>query len=152
MKNISPTEQHWRALEAMYLAAPINDLYPPTIEISEAKACISLAVDPQHFHVMGSLHGSVYFKLLDDSAVFAVASMNQDHAIFTATFNCSIRAPVSTGRITATGKITDVRGRKVYAESTMTDDQGSIVATGSGMFMPAPFNYHAISEYQDAIK
>ncbi|MFT6047024.1 MAG: hypothetical protein ACI9WC_002737, partial [Arenicella sp.] len=32
MKNPRPPEQHWRALEHMYLAAPINDLYPPTIE------------------------------------------------------------------------------------------------------------------------
>ena len=56
------------------------------------------------------------------------------------------------GRITATGTITEVVGRKVYAESTMTDDQGHIVATGSGLFMPAPFNYQQISEYQDGIK
>lgn len=152
MKNTKPPAQHWRALEHMYLAAPINELYPPTIEISEGSSCISIAVDPQHFHVMGSLHGSVYFKLLDDSCTFAVASMNQDQAIFTATFNCSIKVPVSKGRIKATAAITEVSGKKVYAESTMTDDQGRIVATGSGLFMPAPFNYQGISEYQDGIK
>lgn len=152
MKNTLTPKQHWRALEHMYLAAPINDLYPPTIKIGDGTACISIAVNPQHFHVMGSLHGSVYFKLLDDSAVFAVASLNHHQPIFTATFNCSIKAPVSTGRITAVGTIAEVKGKKVYAESTMTDDNGNIVATGSGLFLPAPFDNLNISEYQGGIK
>ena len=79
--------KHYRALEKMYLLGPINAIYSPNIEISARKATISIEVKPEYFHALGSMHGAVYFKLLDDSAAFAVASINDKHPMFTASFS-----------------------------------------------------------------
>jgi acyl-coenzyme A thioesterase PaaI-like protein len=66
---------HFRKLENMYLGAPISRLYQPTIRISEGLAEIAIPVAPAFFHAAGALHGSVYFKVLDDACFFAVASL-----------------------------------------------------------------------------
>ena len=62
---------HWRALEQMYLGAPINAFYQPRIEVSEEKAVIEIDIGHHFFHPAGAVHGSVYFKMLDDAAFFA---------------------------------------------------------------------------------
>lgn len=61
----------------MYLAAPINKIYPPKIWVSEASAEIQIDVKPEYFHGAGAVHGSVIFKLLDDAAFFATNSLEQ---------------------------------------------------------------------------
>ena len=46
----------------MYLAAPINRFYLPSIEVEDKKATISISVDEKMFHSARGVHGSVYFK------------------------------------------------------------------------------------------
>jgi len=52
----------------MYHAAPVNRLYSPRLRVEEGRAVLLMDVDPRFFHPLGSLHGSVYFKALDDAA------------------------------------------------------------------------------------
>ena len=65
---------HYRKLERMYLSAPVNDIVYKgiTIEISDGKAELSLQIDPKFFHAANAIHGSVYFKMLDDAAFIAI--------------------------------------------------------------------------------
>ena len=67
-------QRHQRALEAMYLAAPINAFYRPTVRIDDDVARVEIDVDERMHHAVGATHGSVAFKLLDDSAIFAAGS------------------------------------------------------------------------------
>ena len=55
MSDASP---HWRALEAMYLGAPINAFYQPRIEVSHETAVIEVDVGHHFFHPAGAVHGS----------------------------------------------------------------------------------------------
>src|SRR5262249_54835736 len=48
--------EHYRKLENMYAAAPINQLYQPRIEIAEGTAEIAMAVDARFFHAAGAMH------------------------------------------------------------------------------------------------
>ncbi len=66
---------HFEKLEAMYLSAPNNAYYQPTIHITEGKAEVSIAVRPDFFHAANAVHGSVYFKLMDDASFFAANSL-----------------------------------------------------------------------------
>ena len=66
-----PKDPHFSALEQMYLAAPINEIYRPRVEIAEGTATVAIDIRQQYFHAAGAVHGSVYFKMLDDSAFFA---------------------------------------------------------------------------------
>ena len=85
-------DPHFTALENMYLAAPISDLYHPSIEISDSEATIKIEVSEQFFHSAGGLHGSVYFKLLDDAAFFAANSLERDVFVLTTSFGVFVRS------------------------------------------------------------
>jgi len=63
--------EHYQKLENMYLAAPINNFYNPTINVEECNSEIILTIKEDFFHSANAVHGSVYFKMLDDAAFFA---------------------------------------------------------------------------------
>ena len=46
----NPLEEHWKRLNNMYQAAPINELYPPTLNISEGEAVLEIETDSKYFH------------------------------------------------------------------------------------------------------
>src|SRR5580765_7647589 len=96
---------HFRTLERMYLSAPINRLYEPTITIGEGVAEIEIPVAPAFFHAAAALHGSVYFKMLDDACFFAVNSVVQDVFVLTTSFTTYFTRPIASGRVTSRGKV-----------------------------------------------
>ena len=70
-------DPHFQALEKMYLDAPINAFYDPRIEVSDAEAIVEIEVSERLFHSAQGVHGSVYFKMLDDAAFFAASSLEK---------------------------------------------------------------------------
>ena len=40
-------KKHYSGLEKMYLAAPINEIYQPSIKVSEGTAEITIPLDPK---------------------------------------------------------------------------------------------------------
>ncbi len=61
-------EEHHRKLERLYAAAPTNVYYRPIISVGAGVAEIQIDVRADFFHAAAAVHGSVYFKLLDDAA------------------------------------------------------------------------------------
>lgn len=129
-------DAHFRKLERMYLAAPINQWFRPTIRVGEGTAEVSVEVRTELFHAANAVHGSVYFKLLDDSAFFAANSLQEDVFVLTVSFNVYLTRPVSSGRMTARGRVVHRSARLVLAESEVVDGDGNVVGRGSGAFMP----------------
>jgi hypothetical protein len=80
-------DDHYRKLERLYLGAPTNAYYRPSIQIGEGRAEIEIAVRPEFMHAAKAVHGSVYFKLLDDACFFAVNSLVEDVFVLTTSFN-----------------------------------------------------------------
>jgi len=87
-------DPHFVALQNMYLAAPISELYHPSIVISDSEATIEIEVSEQFFHSAGALHGSVYFKMLDDAAFFAANSLERHVFVLTTSFTTYLTRPV----------------------------------------------------------
>ena len=98
-------DQHFIALENMYLAAPISELYHPSIEISDSEATIEIEVSERFFHSAGGLHGSVYFKMLDDAAFFAANSLEREVFVLTTSFTTYLTRPVSSGTLRSVGRV-----------------------------------------------
>ncbi len=120
----------------MYLNANINTkiFNTTTAKISKAKAEIGLTISEKHFHALGAIHGSVYFKLLDDAAYFAVSSIVEDFFVLTTSFNLNMVKPVNKGKLTAIGKVR-FKSKSLYtAESTLYNDKGEEIAFGTGNF------------------
>jgi uncharacterized protein (TIGR00369 family) len=126
--------EHHRKLANMYLGAPINALYAPTITIQEGSAEVSIEVKPTFFHSAGALHGSVYFKLLDDACFFAAASLVEDAFVLTVSFTTYITRPVHGGTLTARGRVVHGGRSLLIAEAVVSDTSGKEVARGSGSF------------------
>ncbi len=82
-----------------------------------------------------AVHGSVYFKLLDDAAFFAVNSLIADYFALTASFTTYLLRPISEGIMKARGKVVFAGAKSYLAESTVSDSQGKEIARGSGNFV-----------------
>ena len=128
-------QEHFRSLERMYLSAPTNEIYNPKIHIEEAAAEVTLEVGPHFHHAAGAVHGSHYFKALDDAAFFAVNSLVEDVFVVTVSFNIYLVRPMIEGTMTSVGKIVNASRNLWVAESTVVDDNGSLLGKGSGSFM-----------------
>ena len=122
----------YQKLEQIYLKAPVNELYKPEITVTYKKAEISIKVNPQFFHAADSLHGSVYFKMLDDAAFFAAQSVVEDVFVLTAKFDIQLLRPVTKGVLKATGMLTEDNGNKLLAKAYLYND-GVLVAKGEGI-------------------
>jgi len=128
-------DPHFVALESMYLAAPINDFYDPRIDVSEAQAMIEVEVSRRFFHSAGAVHGSVYFKLLDDAAFFAASSLERELFILTTSFTTYLTRPLSSGTLRAVGQIVNRNRSQFIAEAVAYDAEGREVGRGSGVFV-----------------
>lgn len=120
----------------MYLRANVNtQLYDTTeCHIEHKKATISLTLSEKYYHALGAIHGSVYFKLLDDAAFFAVSSIVEDVFVLTTNFNSNITRPVSTGTIKAVGTVRFISRHLLIAEATLYNEAGKEIAFGTGHF------------------
>jgi len=132
---VSVSEEHYRKLERMYMAAPINEFYKPAIRISRGLTEITVNVEPRFFHAANAIHGSVYFKMLDDAAFFAVSSLVEDTFVLTSTFNLYLLAPVSAGVIRSEGRVVRGGGSSFLAEAVLFNGRNEEIARGSGMFV-----------------
>jgi uncharacterized protein (TIGR00369 family) len=132
---------HYRKLEHLYAAAPITRWYGATIEISDGRATVHIRVRPVHIrvrpeflHAAAAVHGSVYFRALDDAAFFAANSCVTDVLLLTVAFNIQFTAPVREGVISGQGRMVHAGGRILVAESELRDESGRLLAKGSGTF------------------
>ena len=128
-------EEHFRKLERMYDAAPINQYFRPVLTVGDALAEVAIVVRPDFFHAANAVHGSIYFKAMDDAAFFAVNSIVHDVFVLTVSFNIYLTRPVSAGTIRATGRVVHRSQRLFLAEATLVDGEGRPIGMGSGSFM-----------------
>ena len=124
--------------------------YPDTaIEVGSSTARINWTIQSNFHHAAGSLHGSVYFKLLDDAAFFAVQSEVTDVFVVTYSFNIQLIRPVKEGEIVAEGKVR-FRSRELFtAESTLYDQRGREIAFGTGNFAKSRNTLDSIEGYRE---
>lgn len=134
-RRVENLADHHRKLERLYATAPINDYFRPTLRVSEGRAELDLPVRRDFFHAARALHGSVYFKALDDAAFFAVNSVVTDVFVLTVSFNVYLLRPVTAGVLRAEGRLVNASRNLWIAESELRDERGRLVARGSGSFM-----------------
>lgn len=141
---------HYRNLERMYLNAPVQKIYTGIeIKIEAGKSFITLPVMEKFFHAEGSLHGSVYFRLLDDAAYFSVSSMFTDEFLLTSSFHIDLLRPVNEGKLKAEGYIIN-QGRKLFlAGARLFNDKGKLIATGKGTFMKSGIPLNMVPNYEN---
>lgn len=127
---------HFRALESLYAAAPINRLFDSVLEIPSAGvARIRFTLDARYFHAGGAAHGTSYFKMLDDAAFYAANSLVTDRFLLTTQFNLLFTKPLGEGPVVAEGRWVSGQRRVFVAEARLIDATGEEAARGTGTFM-----------------
>lgn len=128
-------EEHHRRLEHMYHGAACNEYYAPRITIGDGVCDLVVPVLPKLFHPAGAVHGSVYFKALDDASFFAANSLVEGVLLLTASFHITMMRPVSSGEIQAHGHVVHAASQMLFADAEARDSSGRVVARGSGTFV-----------------
>ena len=136
MSPDSGAAAHYRALERLYAAAPINRLFASRLEITGAgTAQIVFRADQSVHHAAGAAHGTIYFKMLDDAAFYAANSLVSDRFLLTTGFNLHFTKPLRDGKVTAHGRWVSGRRRIYIAEAHLVDEDGDEIGRGTGTFM-----------------
>ncbi len=139
---------HYRALEALYAAAPINHKFNSHLSITgEGLSRIEFDITPELFHGAGAAHGTVYFKMLDDAAFYAANSLVEDMFVLTTAFNLLFTRPVHEGRLIAEGRWVSGKRRVLIAESRLIDEEGEEVGRGTGTFMRSRIELNSLPAY-----
>jgi uncharacterized protein (TIGR00369 family) len=130
------TEDHYRKLERMFQGAPINRFFAPVLRIvDEGRAEITIPIKPDFLHAANAVHGSVYFKALDDAAFFAANSLVPDVFVLTVSYNVFFTRPISEGEMRATGRVVHRSKNLIIADAELLDSADRQIARGSGTFM-----------------
>jgi len=128
-------EEHYRRLERMYLAAPVNQLYAPTISISEGEAAVEIELSEKYHHSAGGVHGSIYFKMLDDAAFFAANSLEDTVFVLTTSFTTYLTRPVATGTMRSVGRVVNRNKSQFIVEAIVWDAEGRELGRGNGVMV-----------------
>jgi uncharacterized protein (TIGR00369 family) len=139
---------HYRALESLYAAAPVNALFPSRLTITgRGTSRIEFEIDERVYHAAGAAHGTIYFKMLDDAAFYAANSLVTDRFLLTTGFNLHFTAPIKAGRVTAAGQWISGKRRVFVAEAQLVDEEGEIIGRGTGTFMRSHIPLAGLSGY-----
>ena len=128
-------DAHFTALLRMYAVAPVNTIYRPVMKLSEGRAEIEIELGPQFHHSAHGVHGSVYFKMLDDAAFFAANTLEREFLVLTTSFTTYLTRPVSEGSMRAVGQVAHQNRSQFLAEAVVYDALDREIGRGNGLFV-----------------
>lgn len=148
MPSDAGAQAHHRALESLYAAAPVNELFQSRLRIPESgRSVIDFEVEEGVYHAAGAAHGTIYFKMLDDAAFYAANSMITDMFLLTTAFNLLLTRPMKAGKARAEGRWISGRRRVLVADAHIVDASGEEVARGTGTFMRSRISLSSLPGY-----
>ena len=102
-------------------------------EVAPGLAVLYIESEDIHFNGNGTLHGGVYASLIDNAMGLSVSSLV---GLRTATtqMNVHFLGAVTGGRITCRGEVLHRTRRTATAEGRVYDEEGNLVAMGTGAF------------------
>ena len=131
----------------MYLSAPFNALFKPEIQVQKGQATIAIELKPDYHHAANAVHGSVYFKMLDDAAYFAANSLEPDFFMLTTTFTTYLTRPVSEGILRAEGRVVNQNRSQIIAEAVVVNSAGKEIGRGNGVFVRSKNRLSSVAGY-----
>lgn len=106
-----------------------------TARNTEGECVMELLLEGRHMSRAERAHGGVLFTMLDTAMGRAVISrLPEGQGCATLEAKINFLRPIQHGRIRATGRLLDMTRRTAYAEGTLTDADGRVLARASGTF------------------
>jgi uncharacterized protein (TIGR00369 family) len=118
---------------------PIAELMRMTLtEASVGTATFTCEPDESHYNPIGTVHGGLVCTLLDSAVGCAVqTTLPQGKGYTSVEIKVNYLRPVHahTGTLTCVGTVTKPGSRVAFAEATVTDGTGRLVATASSTLL-----------------
>lgn len=143
-------KNHYQCLEQMYLSAPFNALFKPSITVNKGQSEISIELSEQYHHAAAAVHGSVYFKMLDDAAYFAANSLETNYFMVTTSFTTYLTRPVSSGQMYAQGRVVNQNRSQIIAEAVVYNAADKEIGRGNGIFVRSKQSLQQVQGYNKA--
>ncbi|HEY2644529.1 MAG TPA: PaaI family thioesterase [Galbitalea sp.] len=141
-KTMSGMELFEAMLAGKVSAPPIASLMDFQLASAEVgKVVFTCEPNESHYNPIGVVHGGLVCTLLDSVAGCAVHStLPKGQAYTSLEIKVSYLRPVTvdSGTLTATGIVTKPGRRAAFADATVTDSQGRLVATASSTCLVFP--------------
>ncbi|WP_258062735.1 PaaI family thioesterase [Arthrobacter sp. B0490] len=123
---------------------PMNELLSMTlIEAVEGKAIFTCRPDESHYNPIGAVHGGLVCALLDSALGCAVHTTLPKGIGYTSIeIKVNYLRPVraNSGPLTCTGIVSKPGKRVAFADGTVTDSSGKVVATATGSLLVFPLS------------
>ena len=126
---------HLKNLIKIYSIAPINKFYKPKMSLSLGSSTIEIKIKRKFFNTGQSVHGSVYFKMLDDAAYFASQTCEKEFFLYTVNFEVNFIKTVSKEVIVSKGKLLKKSSNKLISKATLYGCNGEEIGYGKGIFV-----------------
>ncbi len=106
-----------------------------TLRMAEGECVMELELAPEHLSVAQRAHGGVLFTMLDTAMGRSVISrLPEGRGCATLEAKINYFRPVREGRIRAEAHVLTLTRRTAYAEGTLEDAEGRLLARASGTF------------------
>ncbi len=101
--------------------------------VEPGRALVYIDVEDYHLNGVGTLHGGVYASLIDNAMGLSVLALV---GVRTATIQMDVHflGAVQAGRITCESEVVHRTRRTATAEAKVYDEEGGLVALGTGTF------------------
>ena len=94
-------------------------------------ARVRMAISKRHLQELGQVHGGIIVTLADTAIGEAVESLLEDgQTSITVEIKINFIAPAHEGELIADSRVIHKGGRLAIADSTVTDGEGTLIATG----------------------
>ena len=118
-----------------YLDHPMHKDLRLNLTYKKGVAKLVLDVMPQNLNLVGILHGSFFFKLMDDACFFSIMTINNVLFVATSNFSVTYFRPVLKGKITATASVIESSDFKYFCQCIIVNEFDDKIASGSGTFI-----------------
>lgn len=106
-----------------------------TVRMEDGECVMELELAPVHLSVARRVHGGVLFTMLDTAMGRAVISrLPAGRGCATLEARINFFRPVEAGRVRAEGRTVTLTRRTAYAEGSLLDAEGRLLARASGTF------------------
>ncbi len=141
MKKLNP--EYVQMVNRLINCSPYFDLLSMTIsEAGLGFSLLEIHLAPKHLQPFGFVHGGVFASIIDAAAFWAIfyEIEDQNAAATSVDLKLNYLAPAVSGKLIAKGSRIKLGKTLGYAEATVTDDNGKLLAHGTSTLMILPGN------------
>ncbi|MHA6482341.1 PaaI family thioesterase [Paenibacillus sp. strain BS8-2] len=126
--------ERWRLLAERAEKTFWGRLGCKVVEADGGKTTISLAIEPTHLNLLGIVHGGVLMSMMDNAMGLLVMLAESNERTVTANMNTHFLASARGGTLTCSSVLIHRSGRTITLQATVVDEEGQILAWGSGAY------------------